>query len=92
MKKEFHFNLDEKRIVWHRVKFSIEAETLEEAQSIAIKMVDEADEVDFYHSDFLFDTEEMMSVEENNGEPTMELLCQKTGSTIYNNVNIIEKL
>ena len=43
-------------------------------------------------TDFLFDTEEMMSVEENNGEPTMELLCQKTGSTIYNNVNIIEKL
>jgi hypothetical protein len=39
MKQEFDFYIDERVMIWNRLKFSVEAETLEEAKDMAIFMV-----------------------------------------------------
>jgi len=48
MKQEFDFYIDERVMIWNRLKFSVEAETLEEAKDKAIFMVtQDREEIDF---------------------------------------------
>ena len=82
----FHFYLDEKRIVWHRLKFSVDADKLEDAQEIAKKMVENNEDIDFYDADFLYETEENMTIEDNKYQPTQELFCNETKETLYDNL------
>jgi hypothetical protein len=74
MKQEFDFILDEKVNVWNRKQFSIEAETIEEARNKAIELVKNAEDIDFYDSEYLYESEELMNILHNNGNPTIVLM------------------
>lgn len=80
-KSMFKFYQDQKVVIWRRDWFAIEADTKEDA----IKRVRELglDKTDVYNvleddmytldTDYLYDTEELISVEENDGQPTIEV-------------------
>lgn len=84
--KTFDFYLDEKRIVWHRLRFSVDAENIEDAQKEAKKMIENDEDVDFYDADFLYETDEQMTIEDNKYQPTQELFCEETKQTLYDNL------
>jgi hypothetical protein len=70
--KTFDFFLDTKVTDWYRTHFEIEAKSLEQAKKIAIKFVKDGKQ----HNESwekLGNSEEFMSVKENNGQPTEEL-------------------
>jgi len=88
MKQEFNFILDEKVTIWSRKKFSIEAETREEAEILAKQMViEDSDEIDFYDQDFVYESEELMDITQNKGYPTIVLMQneEKNSKIIYEN-------
>jgi PHD/YefM family antitoxin component YafN of YafNO toxin-antitoxin module len=87
MKQEFDFILDEKVNVWNRKQFSIEAETIEEARNKAIELVKNAEDIDFYDSEYLYESEELMNILHNNGNPTIVLMqnSEKNSNIIYEN-------
>ena len=87
MKKEFEFTLDEKMTIWNRKQFTIEADTIEEARQKAIELVDNGEEIDFYSSEYLYETEELMELSKNDGHATI-VLMHNTGrntNNIYEN-------
>ena len=78
MKQEFDFYIDEKITIWNRLKFSVEAETLEEAKDMAKFMtINDREDIDFDDTILLYDTMELIEPEENNGNSTLELYCQE---------------
>jgi hypothetical protein len=78
MKREFDFYIDEKITIWNRLKFSVEAETLEEAKDMAKFMtINDREDIDFDDTILLYDTMEVIEPEENNGNSTLELYCQE---------------
>jgi DNA-directed RNA polymerase subunit F len=82
---QFDFYLDQKHTIWYRNKFTIDAETLEEAKDKVIKLSEIA--ADCLPSDeweILYDTNEVMTVKENDGQPTVELYTND-GDLIYEN-------
>ena len=88
MKQEFDFYIDERVMIWNRLKFSVEAETLEEAKDMAIFMVTkDREEIDFYDFELLQDTLTEMEVGDNEGNPTLELYCDEDTELIYDNGN-----
>tara|TARA_R110000822_G_scaffold14551_3_gene51066 strand:+ start:1907 stop:2194 length:288 start_codon:yes stop_codon:yes gene_type:complete len=95
MKQEFDFYIDERVMIWNRLKFSVEAETLEEAKDMAIFMVTkDREEIDFYDSELLHDTLTELEPEDNEGNSTLELYCEKDTDLIYENsdAEILTKL
>ena len=88
-KKEFDFVLDTKMTIWSRQKFSIEAATLEEAKEIAKGLVQEGEEIDPYDVDFIYETEEVMEPEQNEGHATIVLMYkeERNNSIIYLNAH-----
>lgn len=74
-KKEFEFYQDVKVTIWERQRFTIEAENREAAVKIAKKYAesDVANEIEDVDTEFLHDTEEIMTPEENGGCATIEL-------------------
>ena len=100
MKQEFDFYIDEKITIWNRLKFSVEAETLEEAKDTAKFMtINDREDIDFDDTLFLYDTMEVIEPEENNGNSTLELYCQENNDNnedelIYENneAEILTKL
>jgi hypothetical protein len=49
MKQEFEFYIEERLMIWNRLKFSVEAETLEEAKEKAKFMVTkEREDIEFW--------------------------------------------
>lgn len=78
---KFKYYQDQLVKVWERRNFTIEAETQEEADKIAKEIAksnyqvytEEMDEVEFTDQETLFDTEETISLEENNGKISMEI-------------------
>lgn len=87
MKKEFEFTLDEKMTIWNRKQFTIEAETIEEARQKAIELVENGEDIDFYSSELLDETEELMDVSKNDGHATIVLMHNEGRNTnnIYEN-------
>ena len=86
MKQEFDFYIDEKITIWNRFKFSVEAETLDEAKEKAkIMTIKGREELDFDDSLFLYDTMETIEPEENDGNSTLELFCKKDDELLYEN-------
>jgi hypothetical protein len=87
MPQEFDFILDEKVIVWNRKTFSIEAGSIEEAKAKAIELVTNAEDIDFDYSEYIYESEELMNLLHNNGNPTIVLMqnCEKNSSIIYEN-------
>jgi hypothetical protein len=86
MKQEFDFYIDEKVTIWNRFKFSIEAETLDEAKEKAkIMVIKEREDLEFDDSLFLYDTMETIEPEENDGNSTLELFCKEDDELLYEN-------
>jgi hypothetical protein len=87
MKKEFEFTLDEKMTIWNRKQFTIEADTIEEAKQKAIELVKNGEEIDFYSSEYLHETEELMELNKNDGHATIVLMHNQGRNTnnIYEN-------
>lgn len=87
MKKEFEFTLDEKMTIWNRKQFTIEAETLEEAKKKAIELVENAEEIDFYSSEYIYETENPLELSKNDGHATIVLMHNEGRNTnnIYEN-------
>ena len=100
MKQEFDFYIDEKITIWNRLKFSVEAETLEEAKDMAKFMtINDREDIDFDDTILLYDTMEVIEPEENYGNSTLELYCQENNDNnedelIYENyqAKILTKL
>jgi len=88
MKQEFDFYIDERVMIWNRLKFSVEAETLEEAKDMAIFMVTkDREDIEFYDSDFLYDSLTELQPEDNQGNSTMELYCNENDELLYDNAD-----
>ena len=80
---EFDFYLDQKHTIWYRNKFTIEAETQDEANEKVVELY-KKNELPSDEWDLLHDTVELLSVEDNAGEPTEELFTND-GVLIINN-------
>jgi len=93
---EFEFAIDTKQTIWERTNFYIKADSLEEAKEKLSKIV-EADGIkgvremildeDLYaENEFMYDTAEFITPQENGGMPTEELMCLENDETIATNV------
>ena len=80
---EFDFYLDQKHTIWYRNKFTIEAETQDEANEKVAELY-KKNELPSDDWDLLHDTVELLSVKDNGGEPTEELFTND-GVLIINN-------
>ena len=76
-KKTFNFYQDVKVTIWKRQHFSIEAETEEEARELAKQCADkdiyDCDDIEIDNDEWLYDTEEQITPEENGGCATIEV-------------------
>lgn len=72
----FYYYYDEKVTTWRRNYFSIEAESQEEANAMAIEDMIEPWEIEIDEAEYLFDAEESLSPENNNGNSTIELYSE----------------
>lgn len=86
--KTFDFYKDEKNTIWVRTKFSIEAESYEQALE-KIKEVNNGDHSEIHDNlsywEYLEETLEEMTPEENGGEFTCEIYSEDTDKLIYTN-------
>ena len=71
----FDFHKDSKKTIWYRELFCVEADSLEEAKAIAIKMAQNGEYNSSSDWETLYDTVEDLSIEANNGWPTVELFA-----------------
>lgn len=80
-KKTFNFYQDTKVVTWNRVEFTIDAETKEQAiekmKSLNLGNVDVCsiidDDVDVIENDILWDTQQLLAVDDNGGCATIEI-------------------
>ena len=84
--KTFNFYQDEKVTIWNREYFTVEAETQEEANRKVLEAIENGDISDFKHttSKYMYDTVEELSVDENYGNPTIEIY-NTNDKLIYHN-------
>jgi hypothetical protein len=85
---EYQYVIDRKVMVWNREYHTIEANNQEEADSIVIAVAKRETENQVDEWDTLLDTEQDMSVNENNGLPTIEVMRdndEKKRITIWEN-------
>jgi hypothetical protein len=84
--KEFDFYLDQKHTIWYRNKFTIEADTLEEAKTKVIELCNtDTGNLPSDDWDLLHETVEALSVGDNGGEATEELYTHD-GNIIWQNI------
>ncbi len=83
---EFYYYYDEKVTVWRRNHFTIEAESQEKANAMAIENVIEPWGIKIDEGDYLYETEEGISPENNEGNSTIELYSKEDGhNLLYEN-------
>ena len=83
---KFYYYYDEKVTTWRRNHFSIEAESQEEADAMAIEDMIDPWEIEIDEAEYLFDVEEGLSPENNNGNSTIELYSKANENTpLYEN-------
>ena len=73
---KFQYYIDTKCSIWQRAHYEIEAASLEEARAIAIEEAKAQSLVGFQENEFLYDTEEDLTPEENGGSPTVEMFVE----------------
>ena len=61
--------------------------TIEEARQKAIELVENGEEIDFYSSEYLHETEELMDISKNDGHETIVLMheAERNTNVIYQN-------
>ncbi len=91
--KEFNFYQDQKISLWNRLHFKVKAENYDKALEIVkaiqnedILCIEDNNIIKFSHSERLDDTEEQLSLKDNNGNPTLELFNNE-GELIADNSN-----
>lgn len=86
--KTFDFYKDEKQTIWVRHQFKIEAESYEQALE-KIKEVNNGDHSVIHDNqiywEYLEETLEEMTPEENKGNATIEIYSEDTNNLIYTN-------
>jgi len=81
---EYTLNLEVKKTHWVRgTLYRHKAKNIREAVNYLIENVDNLD-LDW---EIIYESEELMDVEQNDGFPTKEILDNETGATIWDNVN-----
>lgn len=87
---KYTISVDEKVTAWIRRNVKVEADDYDEAVLKVIKDIEKYSTVNEYledsMSDYLLDTEEPMTVKENGGYDTIEVLNEQ-GDMIWNNVD-----
>lgn len=83
---ETRFYVDEKVTVWRRTWYSSDTELTNE-QIIESHQNSEFTDSNMYDSEILLETEEMMTPEDNGGQPTTEVFSED-GKLIWTNVPI----
>jgi hypothetical protein len=91
---QFQFSIDQKCTIWHKTSFNIEANTKEEAIEFLkeqIQKISSNDEilelpnVTEIGTEYIYDTVEYMSSEENGGSHVFELMDDNDeGCPLYN--------
>ena len=79
----FDFYLDTKVTTWYRTKFEIEGENEEDAKKKSIEFLNN-NEVDLIPWEQIDDTIEVMSIKENDNQPTKELF-DENDNVIWDN-------
>lgn len=89
----YYINYDQKVTAWVRNTIRVdnvnsEKEALDKATQAAKKYYSVDDEEDIWYEDAveLCETEQPMSIEDNNGEPTIEFLDPNTKEVIWDNI------
>jgi hypothetical protein len=80
----FNFYIDTKVTTWYRTPFEIEAETLEEARTLAVALRERGDNAELPWEQ-IDDTIEGMIPGDNDGQPTEELY-DENGMIIWDNL------
>lgn len=83
---EHSYYIDEKVTIWRRTYYSFNG-TEEETQKMLIESVEGRGhflDTNMIDSEVLYETEELMTPEDNDGQPTMEVFNEK-GETIWSN-------
>lgn len=83
---EFEFIIEQKETIWRKNYASIEAENEEEAIKKMKEYVNDFRYDAVYDSEFIYETSEDMSYEENGNQPTREI--QYNGSFLVDNTPI----
>ena len=86
---QYRFYKNEKATIWYQDVYLVEAETEEQAQELFIKACkdgdeSEYDEVELDYSEPLFETWSPISLEDNEGLSTIEVI-DITGNIIWEN-------
>jgi|GEM_PF-4569062 len=86
---QYRFYKNEKATIWYQDVYLVEAETEEQAQELFIKACkdgdeSEYDEVELDYSEPLFETWSPISLEDNEGLSTIEVI-DITGNIIWKN-------
>lgn len=82
-KEVFTFHFDQKHTIWLRSTFEVFARTKDDAKQMAIQMYYE-DEINSSGSEYLTETLDSMTPEQNGDASTIEILLD--GEIIYENV------
>lgn len=85
---EYRFYQDVKVEIWQRQYFTIKADTKEEAleEIEQYKKMDVSADYIVGHSEYLYETERVLSPEENDGDATIELYDEETEICLGTNV------
>lgn len=78
------YYIDEKVTIWRRTYYNVEG-TEEEIKNKLVESVEGSSDIEIFDSEILYETEESISPEENNGMPTIEIF-NDSGDTIWSNV------
>jgi len=81
--EKFNLYQDLKSTIWRREYYSIDAESEDEAVNKILN-----NKVEMSDSELLYDTEECMKPDENNGHSTVEIYNDVTEDLIYTNSNV----
>jgi hypothetical protein len=78
MTKTYYFDIDEKCTIWERSRYCVNAKNYEEALKIINPIFTGEKDGDDYHivTETIHDTVEYMTVEDNGGQPTKELMYE----------------
>ena len=86
---QYRFYKNEKATIWYQDVYLVEAETEEQAQKLFIEACKDGDEsyyeeIEFDYSEPLFDTCSLISIEDNEGNSTIEVINEE-GNLIWQN-------
>ena len=97
--EKFNFYQDRKVTCWERTHFDVKAESYEEAVAIVkswqgedVLCFEDEENIIITDGETLYDTSESLSVEENGGQPTIEVFADNGEDIINNKPDNIEQI